>query len=76
MKTEKRNKCSWGEGISIRPDGVHELDPCIYRDIEIHKNVTVIVSKCQRCGNISISWKRQENTEDIYDNENELGKDT
>jgi hypothetical protein len=72
----KRNKCSWGDGISIRPDGVHELDPCIYRDIVIHKNVTVIVSKCQRCGNISISWKRQENTEDIYDNENELGKGT
>lgn len=47
-------KCSFGNGIVIKPDGVNELDPCIYEDIEMYKNVTVIVSKCKNCGNIDI----------------------
>ena len=62
-KTEK-SKCTWGDGITVKPDGVHELDPCVYEDIEIHRNVTVIVSRCIRCGNIVVSWKSQENTID------------
>lgn len=70
MSEEKRNKCSWGEGITIKPDGIHELDPCIYEDIEVYRNVTVIVSRCKRCGNIVISWKRQEDTEDITEEYN------
>lgn len=55
--------CSFGDGVVIKPDGVHELDPCLYEDIEIWNNVTVIVSRCVRCGHIEISWIRQENTE-------------
>ena len=60
-------KCTFGEGVSIKPDGVNELDPCLYKVIELHKNVTVEVSKCTVCGAINISWHRQHNTEDIYD---------
>ncbi len=62
-------KCSFGE-VKILPDGIHELDPCIYEEIERYCNVTVIISRCKKCGNIDISWKRQENTEvvgNIYD---------
>lgn len=56
-------KCSYPNGLSFKPDGVHELDPCIYEEIERYINVTVIISKCKKCGNIDISWERQEDTE-------------
>lgn len=58
-------KCSFGEGITIKPDGVNELDPCIYEDIEMYTNVTVVVSRCKKCGHIEISWIKQENTEQL-----------
>lgn len=58
-------KCEHPEGIQIMPGGICELDPCIYEDIEMHRNVTVIVSRCRNCGHIEISWIRQEDTEDI-----------
>lgn len=57
-------KCGFPDGITIRPDGVNELSPHLFEDIEIHKNVTVIVSKCVRCGEMEVSWIRQEDTED------------
>ena len=57
------NKCSFGDGISIKPDGKNEIDPCIYEDIEMWHNVTVVVSKCIHCGHVEISWMRQDNTE-------------
>lgn len=60
-------KCSFGHGITIKPDGINELDPCIYEDKEIHANVTVYVRQCQKCGNIDIAWKRQDDTEDILE---------
>ena len=56
-------KCSFPEGITIKPDGINELDPCIYKTIERHKNVTVEVNKCIKCGHIEISWYRQDDTE-------------
>jgi hypothetical protein len=58
------NKCSCGDMV-IKPDGIHELDPCIYEDIEMYTNVTVIISRCQKCGHIEISWMKQDNTEEI-----------
>ena len=58
-------KCSYPDGMTIRPDGINELDPCIYEDIEVYKNATVIVSKCKKCGHIEITWKRQPETEEI-----------
>ena len=58
-------KCSFGDGITIKPNGVDELDPCIYEDIEMYTNVTVVVSKCIKCGHIEVTWIKQENTEDV-----------
>ncbi len=55
-------KCKYPEGITIKPDGIHDLDPCVYEDIEKYANVTVIISKCKRCGHIDISWLRQDDT--------------
>ena len=57
-------KCSF-DGVSICPDGIHELDPCVYEDIEKYVNVTVVISRCKKCGNIEMSWIRQENTEEL-----------
>ena len=54
------------EGVVIKPDGINEWDGCIYEEIERHTNVTVIISRCVNCGNIDISWMRQDNT-DEYD---------
>lgn len=59
------SKCEHPGGIIIKPDGVNELDPCIYEDVEKYKNVTVIVSRCIYCGHTEISWVRQEDTEVI-----------
>lgn len=56
-------KCSWGDGLVIKPDGEHELDPCIYRDVELYHNVTIIVSKCVKCGNTIFTWMKQDDTE-------------
>ena len=67
MENEKLEKCSWGDGVSVRPDGEHELDPCIYQDIQILRNVTVVVSRCIRCGHMSFGWREQENTEVVLD---------
>ena len=61
----EEKKCSFPEGIEIRPDGVHALDPCIYEVVEVHKNVTVEVRRCKNCGHTDIAWYRQEDTEDI-----------
>lgn len=58
------NKCSFGD-VTVKPDGVNELDPCIYEDAEMYSNVTVIISRCKKCGHVEVSWVRQENTEEI-----------
>lgn len=62
-------KCNFGAGVTIKPDGIHELDPCIYETKEIHANVTVYVRQCPKCGSVDISWERQEDTEDILEGE-------
>lgn len=58
------HKCTFENGI-IKPDGINELDPCRYREIETYKNVTVHILECVDCGHTEIVWERQENTEDI-----------
>ena len=58
------NKCCF-DGVIIKPDGVHELDPCIYQDIEAYENVTVFISRCINCGHINITWKTQPNTKAV-----------
>ena len=69
IKEMSGKKCSFGAGVTFKPDGINELDPCIYEDAEIHTNVTVVVKRCQKCGNIELVWHRQENTEDFMDGE-------
>lgn len=61
--------CSFGPGISVKPDGVNDLDPCSYDEIETYKNVTVHVLKCKKCGHIEYEWERQENTEEVLNND-------
>lgn len=51
--------CSFGEGVSVKPNGIDQLDPCFYKVIEVHKNVTVEVLRCKRCGRIELSWYRE-----------------
>ena len=58
------SKCSFQDGVTVKPDGEHELDACCYKVKEIHRNVTVTVSECKRCGAVDISWERQDDTED------------
>lgn len=43
----------------------HPLDPCRFRVSEIYRNVTVEVLTCPICGAVSISWRRQEDTEKV-----------
>lgn len=62
---EKREKCVTPGRVTIKPDGVHELDPCVYELKEIHDNVTVYVHECKNCGHVDISWSRTDDTEDI-----------
>lgn len=57
------DKCKFPHGVTIKPDGKFELDPCLYETVERYKNVTVEIRRCARCGHIDIAWRRQENTE-------------
>lgn len=60
------HKCSLGNVI-IKPDGVHELDPCVYEVVEEYQNVTVSVLRCKNCGHIEVEWRRQDDTIEITD---------
>lgn len=51
------SRCQWPEGMEIRPDGVHRLDPCTYDVIEEHRDVTVRVLRCSRCGHQESEWE-------------------
>lgn len=57
------SKCELPNGLIVRPDGVNELDPCIYDEIERHSGCIVHVMRCRRCGHIEISWERQKKQE-------------
>lgn len=57
--------CSNGYGVIVRPDGVHELSPHAYKLTQRLRNVTVEVLTCETCGDVSVAWYRQEDTEDI-----------
>ena len=59
------DKCKFPDGVTIKPDGVNDLDPCIYEEVEKYANVTVTVLRCARCGHTEILWERQEDTEKI-----------
>lgn len=53
------------EGITIKPDGIHELSPHYFKKVQVFKNVTVEILQCKKCGEVSIGWYRQENTEEV-----------
>ena len=57
------SKCSFGDGVTIKPDGENELDPCFYETVETYRNVTVKVLRCTKCGHIELNWYMQDNTE-------------
>lgn len=63
------SKCAFQNGVTVKPDGVNELDPCTYDEVERYKNVTVNILRCSKCGHIEIEWERQENTEKIESDE-------
>ena len=53
-------RCHHKDGDYVKI-GEHDIDPCLYEEIERHYNCNVIVSRCKRCGNIDISWTPGEN---------------
>ena len=53
--------------VVIKPDGVHELAQHRFVLAEKYKNVTVEILKCESCGEVSVGWYRQENTERVSD---------
>lgn len=57
--------CDCNPNVVIKPDGVNELDPCVYVVDEVYVNVTVEISHCEKCGKINISWFKQDNTERV-----------
>lgn len=61
--------CCKCEGITIKPDGIHELSPHKFLLDAKYKNVTVEILRCEKCGEVSIGWYRQENTEEIIDDD-------
>ena len=48
-------RCKFKNGIVIKPDGIHELDPCQYQEVERYSNVTISIRRCEKCGNIDIA---------------------
>ena len=72
LRSDILSKCQFPNGMKIKPDGVNELDPCVYEDIEIHTNCTVIISRCTKCGNLEISWIKNEDCESYDPRNNEL----
>ncbi len=59
------DKCHFPNGLTVKPDGENELDPCFYDVVEEYRNVTVRVLRCRNCGHIELEWERQDNTEEI-----------
>lgn len=62
-------KCKFPDGMIIKPDGIHELDPCIYKEGKKYRNVTICIYTCKNCGHKEILWTRQEDTEEIDSDE-------
>lgn len=62
---QKSQRCTHGDGVTMMLNG-HEVDPCLYEEIEKWENVTVTVLRCKRCGHIELEWTPQENTERLF----------
>ena len=57
-------KCKFPDGVSVQIGGA-ALDPCQYELTEKYKNVTVEILTCPKCGDVSVGWYKQDNTEEI-----------
>jgi len=57
------------ESITIKPDGIHELSPHKFVLEKRLRNVTVEILRCTECGEVSVGWRKQDNTEDITEGE-------
>lgn len=62
---EKSSTCTFGENMSVKLDGIHELSPHPLKLSQRLKNVTVEILECPKCGETSVGWYRQANTEEI-----------
>ena len=61
------DNCKSHDGVSIKPDGIHELSRHRYELEGEYRNVTVQVLRCKDCGELSIGWIRQDNTVVVHD---------
>jgi hypothetical protein len=59
-KEANMERCKHPDGVTIKPDGIHELDPCVYEEEMVVPNVTVRVLRCVKCGHVEIEWERGE----------------
>lgn len=54
-------KCRLPDRISIKPDGINELDPCVYETVETMEfskvPIEVRLDRCVNCGYYEISWR-------------------
>ena len=60
--------------VDFKPDGIHTVKPeqisrHKYEEIGVYQNVTVQVLRCKDCGDISLAWMRQDNTEIVFEKE-------
>lgn len=60
VQSKTQPKCQHPDGVVIKPDGINELDACVYEEIESHENCTVTVLRCRKCGNIDIGWTKDD----------------
>lgn len=42
-----------------------------FEEVGVYKNVTVQVLRCPHCGEVSIGWIRQPNTETLFEKESD-----
>ena len=52
-------ECRWPEGVTVKPDGVHEADAHEWVEEEIVENAKVHVLRCKTCGAVSYGWTRE-----------------
>lgn len=57
--------CNFPNGVTIKPDGIHELSPHNFVLDGKYKNVTVEILRCKNCGEVSIGWYMQDDTEEL-----------
>lgn len=54
------------EEVQLIPKDVSQHQ---FEEVGVYKNVTVQVLRCPHCGEVSIGWIKQPNTEVIYEKE-------